>query len=101
MQYTVTARGTGTSEEGEVQLAFGNGLEMPKWERVPAGICEEPHAVPYGYVGYALERRARLIIEGEEHALRPGNSYLVPANTRSRFEIDEAFTAVEVTTAER
>ncbi len=101
MRYTVTPRDASRGEDGELKLAAGNGLSMRLWERVPAETRKEPHTAPYSYVGYALEGRARLFINGEEFALGPGDSYLVPAETLHHFVIHEDFTAVEVTNQER
>lgn len=84
-------------ENGEVYLASGKSLSMRKWENEEPG---EPKAVTrrdYETVGYVLEGRAELHLEGQVVALAPGDSWVVPRGAEHTYRILERFTAVEAT----
>ncbi|HEX5830421.1 MAG TPA: cupin domain-containing protein, partial [Gemmatimonadaceae bacterium] len=48
-------------------------------------------------VGYVLDGRARLEVEGQMVLLEPGNSWVVPKGAEHSYEILETFTAIEAT----
>ena len=51
----------------------------------------------YEVVGYVIEGRAELHLEGQTVKLEPGNSWVVPAGARHSYKILEPFKAVEAT----
>ena len=86
-------------DNGQLLLAAGKGVAMRMWDaEAPNGDGKSMHATPYETVGYALSGRARLHMNDETIELVPGTSWLVPADTEHRYEIMEAFSAVEATT---
>ena len=52
----------------------------------------------YETVGFVLNGRAELELEGQIVLLEPGDSWVVPKGTRHRYRIKETFSAVEATT---
>ena len=51
----------------------------------------------YEVVGYVLEGRAELELEGQKIVLATGDSYVVPRGSRHRYRVLEHFRAVEAT----
>jgi quercetin dioxygenase-like cupin family protein len=81
---------------GQKYLVSGKRVSMRLWEaEVPGSDAE--HARQYETVGYVLQGRAELHIEGQMIRLEPGDSWLVPAGARHSYRILEPFTAVEAT----
>jgi quercetin dioxygenase-like cupin family protein len=81
---------------GQTYLVSGKRLSMRLWEN------ELPHADisdrrDYETVGYVMNGRAELVIEGQTIKLEPGDSWLVPAHAEHSYRILEPFTAVEAT----
>ena len=84
-------------EMGQKFLVAGKSLSMRLWEKQPEGKPDEPYCHEYETVGYAIEGRATLWLEGQEIALEPGDCWLVPPGARHVYEIREPFVAVEAT----
>lgn len=82
---------------GERYLASGVRLAMRMWEEKPGGK-EETTSRDYEVVGYVLEGRAELHLEGQMVILEPGDSYVVPRGARHAYRILTPFKAVEATT---
>lgn len=83
---------------GQKHLVAGKNVSMRLWEAVPVGEASKPYTHrEYETVGYAIKGRARLELEGQEIALRPGDCWLVPAGAEHLYHIEEPFTAVEAT----
>lgn len=82
---------------GQRILTSGKRVSMRLWERVPTGEAPEPYQHTYEALGYAIQGRARLEIEGQEITLEPGDCWLVPPGATHRYHVDEPFTAVEAT----
>lgn len=81
---------------GQKYLASGIHVAMRLWEEEP----EEGKAASrreYETVGYVLEGRAELVIEGQTVVLEPGDSWVVPRDAEHRYHILERFKAVEAT----
>lgn len=97
----VDASRSPTGEDGERYLASGVRLAMRLWEA--EGVTDEAtaraseSARDYEVVGYVLEGRAELHIEGQMVLLEPACSYVVPKGARHYYRVLEAFTAVEAT----
>ncbi|TYZ11972.1 cupin domain-containing protein [Hymenobacter lutimineralis] len=83
--------------EGEKYLASGVHVAMRLWENEQPAEAKEPSARPYETVGYVIQGRAELHIEGQMVLLEPGNSWVVPKGSSHTYRILEAFTAVEAT----
>lgn len=83
---------------GQVYLASGKRVSMRMWSESPAETeSERPHTRPYETVGYVLEGRAELRIEGQLVLLEPGDSWVVPSGASHAYRVLEAFRAVEAT----
>jgi quercetin dioxygenase-like cupin family protein len=83
--------------QGERYLASGKRLAMRLWEDEPPGEMKPVTRREYETVGYVLQGRARLHLEGQVVELAPGDCWIVPADARHRYEIIETFSAVEAT----
>jgi quercetin dioxygenase-like cupin family protein len=82
---------------GQRYLASGVAVAMPLWDREPPGRDKPETARDYETVGYVIEGRAELDLEGQVVILEPGNSWVVPRGSRHTYRILEPFTAVEAT----
>lgn len=91
----VASRTSPHGEMGELCLVSGKSLSMRLW-RLEPGDGEETTR-DYETVGYVLEGRAELWLEGQTVTLERGDSWLVPKTAKHRYRILEAFTAVEAT----
>ncbi len=92
----VDARHSPTGPRGEKYLASGKSLSMRLWVKEPAR--DKQSAVrDYETVGYVIEGRAELELEGQTVLLEPGSSWVVPKGAEHRYHILERFTAVEAT----
>lgn len=84
-------------EMGQKYLASGKTLSMRLWENQQPDEPKEPAQREYETVGYVIEGRAELHIEGQVILLEPGNSWVVPKGSSHTYKILEPFTAVEAT----
>ena len=84
-------------EMGQKYLASGKSMAMRLWEGEPAGDCGSPHSRDYETVGYVIQGRAELNLEGQTVTLEPGDSWVVPRGATHHYAILEPFTAVEAT----
>lgn len=87
-----------TGGMGQTYLAAGTRLSMRLWEKSP----EEAEAKParsreYETVGFVLEGKAELHLEGQMVVLEPGDSWVVPAGASHTYKVLEPFRAVEAT----
>jgi quercetin dioxygenase-like cupin family protein len=82
---------------GQKYLASGIHIAMRLWENEPPGKPKEATQRTYESVGYVIQGRAELEIEGQTVLLQPGNSWVVPKGALHRYTILEPFTAVEAT----
>ncbi|MEO0646781.1 MAG: cupin domain-containing protein [Cyanobacteria bacterium J06650_10] len=83
---------------GQKLLISGNAIALRLWNETP-GDAEQKTAAARNYetVGYVLEGKAELIIEGKTISLEPGVSWTVPEGTEHTYKIFEPFKAVEAT----
>jgi quercetin dioxygenase-like cupin family protein len=82
---------------GQKYLASGKSVSMRLWENEEPGEAKEPAAREYETVGYVINGRAELHLEGQVVILEPGNSWVVPKGASHTYKILESFTAVEAT----
>jgi len=93
----VNARYSPRGKGGQKYLASGVKLSMRLWEQEEPGKPKSVTQRPYETVGYVVSGRAELEIEGQTITLEPGDSWIVPKDSRHRYTILEPFTAVEAT----
>jgi quercetin dioxygenase-like cupin family protein len=93
----VNVRYSPLGKRGQKYLASGVKLSMRLWEQEQPGKPKSATQRPYETVGYVVSGRAELEIEGQTVMLEPGDSWLVPKDSRHRYTILEPFTAVEAT----
>jgi quercetin dioxygenase-like cupin family protein len=84
-------------EMGQKYLASGVHVAMRLWEDEPPGAAKAPSQRDYETVGYVINGRAELHLEGQKVVLEPGDSWVVPKGAVHTYNILEAFTAVEAT----
>lgn len=82
---------------GQRYLASGVHVAMRLWDEEPVQEEKPESRREYETVGYVLEGRAELHIEGQKVLLNPGDSWVVPAGATHRYRILERFKAVEAT----
>ena len=93
----VSSRTSPRGEMGQKYLADGKAVSMRMWEVEQPGDPKPEASREYETVGYVVEGRAELHIEGQMVLLEPGDSWLVPKGASHTYNILEAFTAVEAT----
>lgn len=81
---------------GQKYLGSGKAVSMRLWEEA-AGAEGSEHSRGYETVGYVLDGRAELYVEGQTVTLGPGDSWVVPKHARHRYRIVDAFRAIEAT----
>jgi len=84
-------------EDGLRHLAGSQKMAMRLWDKEEPGDWEPAHSHAYETVGYVVDGRAELQIEGQTLTLGPGDSWVVPAGARHAYRTVERFTAVEAT----
>ncbi|BAY62110.1 cupin 2 domain-containing protein [Calothrix brevissima NIES-22] len=82
---------------GQKYLASGKTLAMRLWENEQPSEDKPPTSRDYETVGYVINGRAELHLEGQTILLEPGNSWVVPKGANHTYKILESFTAVEAT----
>ncbi len=84
-------------KEGQKYLASGKSISMRLWENEQPSEDKQPTTREYETVGYVINGRAELHIEGQMVLLEPGTSWVVPKGANHTYKILESFTAVEAT----
>ena len=82
---------------GQKYLASGVHVAMRLWEHEAPGAPKTPSQRDYETVGYVIDGRAELHLEGQKVVLEPGDSWVVPKGALHTYNILESFTAVEAT----
>lgn len=82
---------------GQKHLAMGIHVAMRLWDREQPNDAKPPTRREYETVGYVIEGRAELHLEGQMVLLEPGDSWMVPKGASHTYKILEPFTAVEAT----
>jgi len=86
-----------TGKQGQKYLASGKAVAMRLWEREEPGDAKPTARRAYETVGYVLEGRAELVLEGQTVTLSRGDSWVVPKDAEHTYRILETFSAVEAT----
>jgi quercetin dioxygenase-like cupin family protein len=92
----VDAEASPEGDAGQLLLASGKKMALRKWDEEPTD-SKEVRSQPYETIGYVLEGRALLELEGQEVELTPGDSWVVPPDAEHTYEILEHFVAIEAT----
>lgn len=82
---------------GQKYLASGAHVAMRLWEEEQPGEPTAPSQRDYETVGYVINGRAKLHLEGQTVVLEPGDSWVIPKGAVHTYSILESFTAVEAT----
>ena len=93
----IDAKHSPKGEMGQKYLASGKQVSMRLWENEQPAEPKAPTQREYETVGYVIEGRAELHLEGQMILLEPGNSWVVPQGASHSYKILESFTAVEAT----
>jgi len=93
----VESRHSPKGEHGEKYLAAGVHLAMRLWEGEQPGEPKPSSSRDYETVGYVIDGRAELYLEGQMVLLQKGDSWVVPKGASHTYKILEPFTAVEAT----
>ena len=83
-------------EMGQIYLASGVSVAMRLWKKETSDK-QDAHSRDYETVGYVLEGKAELHIEGQMVLLEKGDSWVVPQGAKHEYKILEKFSAVEAT----
>jgi len=81
---------------GQKYLAAGKAVSMRLWEAEPSQHKAATRR-DYETVGFVIDGRAELVLEGQTLRLEKGNSWVVPKGAEHAYRILEPFTAVEAT----
>lgn len=82
---------------GQKYLASGKSVSMRLWENEQPTGDKQTTVRDYETVGYVINGRAELHIEGQMILLEPGSSWVVPKAANHTYKILQPFTAVEAT----
>ena len=82
---------------GQRYLVSGKGVSMRLWDSGPTDGAKPPRRRDYETVGYVLDGRAELVLEGQKLVLERGDSWLVPAGAEHTYVIADHFQAIEAT----
>ena len=82
---------------GQKYLASGIHVAMRLWEGEAPGEPKPTTQRAYETVGYVIQGRAELHLEGQKVLLEAGDSWVVPKGASHTYKILEPFTAVEAT----
>ncbi|MBD1855462.1 MULTISPECIES: cupin domain-containing protein [Leptolyngbya] len=93
----VDAQFSPSGEMGQKYLASGKSLSMRLWENEPPADAKPATQRDYETVGYVIQGKAELQLEGQMVLLEPGNSWVVPKGAMHSYKILEPFTAIEAT----
>ena len=84
-------------KQGQKILVSGKQMAMRLWEHESAVGEKEETKRPYETVGFVLDGKAKLHIDGQVIELTRGDSWLVPKEVTHHYEILEDFSAIEAT----
>jgi uncharacterized RmlC-like cupin family protein len=68
-------------------LASGKTVSMRLWQDEPPNEAKEPTQRDYETVGYVVQGRAELHLEGQMVLLEPGDSWVVPKGASHTYKI--------------
>jgi quercetin dioxygenase-like cupin family protein len=93
----VNSSSSPAGDMGQKYLSAGKNLAMRLWENEQPAEPKPEAAREYETVGYVIEGKAELHLEGQVVKLEPGDSRIVPQGISHTYKITEAFTAIEAT----
>lgn len=93
----VSSESSPKGELGQKYLASGKTVAMRLWQDEQPDEAKEATARDYETVGYVINGRAELHLEGQMVLLETGDSWIVPKGASHTYKILETFTAVEAT----
>jgi quercetin dioxygenase-like cupin family protein len=93
----VSSESSPKGEMGQKYLASGKSVAMRLWQDEQPDEAKEATARDYETVGYVINGRAELHLEGQMVLLETGDSWVVPKGASHTYKILETFTAVEAT----
>jgi quercetin dioxygenase-like cupin family protein len=93
----VSAAHSPSGEMGQKYLVSGKRVSMRLWRTGPQEAHKAPSKRDYETVGYVIDGRAELHLEGQTLKLEPGDSWLVPPGAEHSYVLTEPFIAVEAT----
>ena len=94
----VNAESSPKGKMGQKYLAAGVNVSMRLWDEQPGDGDAKPETKrDYETVGYVIEGRAELHLEGQMILLEKGSSWVVPEGASHTYKILEPFIAVEAT----
>ena len=93
----VMSENSPTGEMGQKYLASGVSVAMRLWENEQPNDDKQSRTREYETVGYVIEGKAELHLEGQKLILEKGDSWVVPKGAEHAYVILETFTAVEAT----
>lgn len=95
---TVDAKEAPTGSMGQKLLVSGNAIALRMWDEQPNNDKDNaPHRNNYETVGYVMEGKAELTLEGETITLEAGTSWIVAEGAEHSYKILEPFRAIEAT----
>lgn len=92
----IDSRNSPHGKLGQKYLASGVHVAMRLWDEEP-GEGKVESRRDYETVGYVIEGKAELHLEGQMVLLSEGDSWVVPRGAEHRYRILERFKAVEAT----
>lgn len=93
----VDAQFSPTGQMGQKYLASGKSVAMRLWENEQPADAKPETQRDYETVGYVIQGKAELHLEGQTILLEPGQSWVVPKGASHTYNILESFTAIEAT----
>ncbi|MBE9170750.1 cupin domain-containing protein [Pleurocapsales cyanobacterium LEGE 06147] len=93
----VSSQSSPKGKMGQKYLASGIKVSMRLWEEEQPGEPKPQTSRDYETVGYVIQGKAELHLEGQMVLLEPGSSWVVPLGASHTYKILEPFTAVEAT----
>jgi quercetin dioxygenase-like cupin family protein len=82
---------------GQKYLASGVHISMRLWDKEEPSDAKPQAARDYETVGYVIDGRAELQLDGQTVVLEPGDSWVVPKGATHAYKVLQPFTAVEAT----
>lgn len=93
----VSSKASPKGKMGQKYLASGKTVAMRLWQDEQPDEAKEATARDYETVGYVINGRAELHLEGQMVLLETGDSWVVPKGASHTYKILEPFTAIEAT----
>lgn len=93
----INAQSAPAGEMGQKYLACGARIGMRLWQEDEYTEPKPTAARNYETIGYVIDGRAKLDIEGQTLILEPGDSWVVPKGAEHTYTISQPFTAIETT----